>query len=113
MIDQTLAQHLRELRNLHGYTQETVSTRLHIERAAYANYESGKREPSLQTTSAIADLYGISLDLLIRGRIFSEEAPQTDGGLPADEQLLLLRYRRLSKQGKRDCLEFARFRNAT
>lgn len=47
-IEQSLAKHLYKQRSLLGLSQEGVAGRCHISRAAYSNFESGKRTPSLK-----------------------------------------------------------------
>lgn len=75
-----LNESLTVLRNIRGYTQQYVADYLGITRGAYANYETGLREPDADTLTKLADLYGVTLDLLITGesRVLSE---------PSDGQL--------------------------
>lgn len=56
---------LANLRKMHGYTQQRVAEALGISRGAYANYEIGTREPDAKTLSALAELYGVSVDYLV------------------------------------------------
>ena len=46
-------------------TQEQVAARTGLTASAICNYESGKMIPTLQSLSAIADLYGVTLDYLV------------------------------------------------
>lgn len=62
----TLGEKLRFLRNSKKYTQQQLSGYLHMERAAYANYETGRRSPSYQHIILIADFFGVHTDFLIR-----------------------------------------------
>jgi transcriptional regulator with XRE-family HTH domain len=45
--------------------QETAD-RLGIAKSTYAGYESGYREPSLQALSQLADLFGTSVDNILK-----------------------------------------------
>lgn len=65
-MEHTLGEKLRILRQSRDYTQQQVSSYLHMERAAYANYESGKRIPSYRYIVRIADFYGVRVDYLVR-----------------------------------------------
>ncbi|MYL35091.1 helix-turn-helix domain-containing protein [Pontibacillus yanchengensis] len=47
---------LKVLRKEKGFTQEYVASLCHIDRAYYAQIESGKRTPSLQIAEKIADI---------------------------------------------------------
>ncbi len=81
---QTLGQKLRFLRLSRKYTQQEISGYLHLERAAYANYESDRRCPSCQSIVVIADFYGVPADYLIR-----EELPDnSDSASLVLEQVL-------------------------
>ena len=46
-------------------TQTAVANILGITRQAYNHYETGKREPSLDTLSKLATLYDVSVDYLL------------------------------------------------
>ncbi len=65
-MSKTLGQKLRALRRSRHLTQQKLSDYLHMERAAYANYESDRRVPSYQHLVLIADFYNIHLDYLVR-----------------------------------------------
>ena len=46
-------------------TQAQVATKTGLTAAALCNYENGERMPTLQSLSALADFYGVSLDYLV------------------------------------------------
>ena len=48
-----------------GITQEEASERSGIHYRSYRRYESGEREPSASSLSALADLFGVSTDYLL------------------------------------------------
>lgn len=56
---------LRWLRNRFGYSQAAMAEKLSISRMAYTQYESGHRQPSLDTLLRIAQVYDVSLDYLL------------------------------------------------
>lgn len=60
-----LSDRLRELRNRFGYSQAALADMLSISRMAYTLYESGRREPGLETLLMLARLYDVSLDYLL------------------------------------------------
>lgn len=62
---------LIELRKQHNYTQEYVSSYIHISRGGYSQYETGKRVPSSESLLKLAELYNISIDQLINHNIIS------------------------------------------
>ena len=48
-----------------GYTQKEVSEALHITQGAVSSWESGRWEPDQQNLKALADLYGVTTDMLL------------------------------------------------
>jgi transcriptional regulator with XRE-family HTH domain len=68
MIGETITQ----LRKQKRWSQQVVATRLGIAKSTYAGYESGYREPSLDTLRQLAELFEVSLDRLVG----QEEAEQ-------------------------------------
>lgn len=61
---------LKYERELCGYTQKQLAEFLEITPRSYQRYESGEREPNINTLIKIANLFNISLDKLV-GRNFS------------------------------------------
>lgn len=54
------------LRNLHGYSQETIAEKIGISRQAYAKWESGVTVPDIEKCSLLAEVYGTTIDSLVR-----------------------------------------------
>ena len=69
---ETIGKTLTYLRLKIGYTQEDVSRAVNIARQTYAGYETGKHEPTVEILIRIAEIYGVSLDL-IAGREHSTD----------------------------------------
>ncbi|GIO13577.1 hypothetical protein J19TS2_31320 [Cohnella xylanilytica] len=61
-----------------GWTQEDVANKVGVARSTYANWESGKREPDLDTSQKLADLFEVSLDYLV-GRTLYKPMNTGDG----------------------------------
>lgn len=76
---------LTSLRKMHGMTQQQVADRTGLTRSALGMYETGKREPDLETLQLIAEFYHVDLNTLITGK-----APDTR---EMDELLETLRRR--------------------
>ena len=62
-----LSQNLAARRRAKGLTQEGVAERLGVSRQAVSKWESGQSRPELELLLALADLYGCSVDDLLRG----------------------------------------------
>lgn len=60
---------LKYQRETFGYTQKQMAELIGITPRSYQRYESGEREPNIETLVQIANLFKISLDNLI-GRDF-------------------------------------------
>lgn len=59
---------LRTLRNRHGLEQKDVAGRLGVSKLTVGRWERGKGEPQLLDAAQLADLYGVSLEVLA-GRV--------------------------------------------
>ncbi len=66
-MEMKLANRLAELRKQHGYTQEDLADKLNISRQAISKWETGESAPDTNNLIALAELYGITLDELIKG----------------------------------------------
>lgn len=111
----TIPQQLKSLRKTAGYTQEQVARMLHMTRSAYANYESGKRTPTLDCIAKLASLYATSIDTICGYRSMEEIAAANAGthaSLSHDEMRLIQLYRELSSRDKKEILEYELFRKA-
>ena len=61
-----LKDNLIMLRNLNGYSQEQIAEKIGISRQAYAKWESGATVPDIERCARLAEVYGTSVDTLIR-----------------------------------------------
>ena len=55
---------LKELRETKNMKQREIASIIGVTQRTYSNYETGTREPDIETLIRIADYYGISLDML-------------------------------------------------
>ena len=72
-----LKENLVMLRNIRGFSQEQIAEKIGISRQAYAKWESGATIPDIEKCSLLADVYGVSVDSLIK-----EEKVEGLGTLP-------------------------------
>ena len=54
------------LRNIHGFSQEEIAEKIGISRQAYAKWESGATVPDIEKCKCLADIYGVTIDSLIK-----------------------------------------------
>jgi transcriptional regulator with XRE-family HTH domain len=64
---------LKTLREEKGWTQKELAEKLGLAKSTISLYEIEKREPNTEITIKIADLFGISVDELLRGTHFKNE----------------------------------------
>lgn len=62
-----IAQRLVQLRKAHGFSQEELAQRIGVTRQAVSKWERAESSPDTDNLIALAALYGVSLDALIRG----------------------------------------------
>lgn len=61
-----LKDNLVMLRKLSGYSQEQIAEKIDISRQAYAKWESGATVPDVDKAARLAQVYGVSLDSLMK-----------------------------------------------
>lgn len=61
-----LKDNLVMLRKINGYSQEQIAEKLDISRQAYAKWESGATVPDVEKAAQLAQVYGVTLDSLIK-----------------------------------------------
>ena len=61
-----IAKNLKYLRKVTGQSQEEVAGMLGVSRQTVAKWENGESMPDLVNSMALADLYGVTLDDLVR-----------------------------------------------
>lgn len=58
-------ENLRIAREQRGLSQKEMSERIGVAKSTYSLYESGNREPNVQTIKKIADTLNVSADMLL------------------------------------------------
>lgn len=67
---QRFGEKLRTLRQRQGWTMRQLAEKLSLTTHGYiGDLESGRRQPSLELAVQIADLFGVSVDLLARDEL--------------------------------------------
>lgn len=62
-----ISEQLREARKQTNLTQADVAAAIHVSRQTVSNWETGKFYPDIMSVVALSDLYGVSLDVLLKG----------------------------------------------
>ena len=63
---ETYGEKLKAARKAKKLRQEDTAAALNICHSAYTKYETGRADPPLKSVVLLADLYGITLDELLR-----------------------------------------------
>ena len=61
----TFPQRIKELRITNNLTQKEVANVIGMSLMAYAHYELGDRQPSLETINKLCDLFEVTSDYLL------------------------------------------------
>ncbi|GGC95380.1 helix-turn-helix domain-containing protein [Enterococcus wangshanyuanii] len=62
-----LGNYLKEERNKKNLTQQQVAEKIHVSRQTISNWENEHSYPDLESLVSLSDLYGVSLDQLLKG----------------------------------------------
>lgn len=65
MYKETFGKKLKQARLDAGYTQNQIKELLNIGRSTLSLYETGRREPDIETLGKLADFYCVSIDWLV------------------------------------------------
>jgi len=63
----TLGEKLKQARTTQQFTQQAVAEHVHVSRQTISSWETGKSYPDIDSLIILSDLYGLSLDILIKG----------------------------------------------
>lgn len=63
-MENRMGEVLTGLRKEKKLSQKEIAEKMNISQRAYAHYEKGDREPSIETMIRLADYYKVSLDYL-------------------------------------------------
>lgn len=67
MPKQSMGEFMATLRKANGYTQQEVSDKLNVSNRTLSSWETDRTLPDVLMLPAIADLYGVTVDELLRG----------------------------------------------
>ena len=76
-----LSKRIKELRTEKGWSQETLAERAYVSRQTISNWETEKSYPDVHSLLILCDVFGVSLDELIKGDVdtMKEEITKNDG----------------------------------
>ena len=79
MEKRTIGKFIQALRRAQGMTQRELAERLYVSDKTVSRWECDECTPELSLIPAIAEIFGITTDELLRGERKSADRPETDG----------------------------------
>lgn len=76
-----LGPRIAALRRRAGWSQAELAARLQVSASAIGMYEQGRREPSGATLVSLSQVFGVSTDYLLTGRLLDSRDNQALSGL--------------------------------
>lgn len=64
-MENKLPQVLKELREKNSLNQTDIAKKINVSQRAYSFYETGQREPKIDTLLRLSELYNVPLDVLV------------------------------------------------
>ena len=89
---------IKDIRIRKGLTQAEVAAAIGVSSVVYSRYETGSRQPSVDTLVQMADLFGVTVDYLL-GRQDIEDSTLSDF-----EINLLIASRKTDERAQQDAL---------
>ena len=89
---------INDIRIRKGLTQAEVAAAIGVSSVVYSRYETGSRQPSVDTLVQMADLFGVTVDYLL-GRQDIEDSTLSDY-----EINLLIASRKTDERAQQDAL---------
>ena len=76
-----LSSRIKELRTEKGWSQEVLAQRAYVSRQTISNWETERSYPDVHSLHILSDLFGVSVDELIKGDVdtMKEEITKNDG----------------------------------
>lgn len=78
MTKQTIGEFMATLRKANGYTQQEVAEKLNVSNRTLSSWETDRTLPDVLMLPAIADLYNVSVDELLRGERSNAESKNAE-----------------------------------
>lgn len=98
---------LKEIRKIRDLTQREVAEALGVSPATYSRYETGEREPSIDTLVRLSSIYGVSVDFLVNNVLIESSV------LNDYEKTLVEASREVPEYVRKDVLDFLRMKRSS
>lgn len=92
-----LSENLTNLRKWQGFTQDDIAARLYVTRQAVSKWERDESSPDVYTLIALSELYGTSVDSLLKENISKQDLSPHEGKIENPDMLKAKCHRALAK----------------
>lgn len=86
MAKNTIGKFIAALRKANGMTQQEVADRLNVSNKAVSRWERDECLPDLMLIPALAEMFGVSCDELLKGERISNRPPKENGEARVEKQ---------------------------
>lgn len=93
-MDGKTGERLLAYRKAHGLTQEQLAEKVFVTRQAVSKWERGESLPDLEVLVALAEIYGVTLDEIVRGESGAQRREVGTADIEADTADLKKRRRK-------------------
>ncbi len=97
MTKKSIGQFMSALRKANGMTQQDVAERLNVSNKTVSRWERDECAPDISVIPALAELFGVSCDELLKGERIIDNLHTEKGEPKVDKQIKLLINRTISK----------------
>lgn len=96
MAKNTIGQFIAALRKANGMTQQDVADRLNVSNKAVSRWERDECAPDLSVIPALAEMFGVTCDELLKGERILDSTPQDKKEPRVEKQVKILVTKTLS-----------------
>lgn len=64
-----IGNHIKKYRNDLGLSQDELAQKVYVSRQTISNWENDKSYPDIESLSLLSEIFGVSIDILVRGDI--------------------------------------------
>lgn len=88
-LNKTIASNLQELRKSAGLTQTELADRLNYSDKAVSKWERGESMPDINILKSLADMYGVSVDYLLKSDHAKESVPERSRRIIRNNRIII------------------------
>ncbi len=104
MNDKTIGKFLSVLRKANGYTQQQVADILCVSNKTISKWECDDGYPEITMLPAIAELYGVTVDEILKGERIEKAKEESDSTIRKTEERTKLLIEKINLKFKNNCI---------